>query len=291
MSKHTYVTLNNGVKIPQFGLGVYLVNGDDDTEKAVIEALELGYRHIDTAHAYFNEVGVGKAIKNCGIPREEIFITSKLWPTEYGEGITYKAVEKMLKRLQLDYIDMVLLHHPMRDCIGAWKDLEKLNIEGKVKAIGISNFDRAFEKLDELLKVAKIKPAVCQSECHPYQTQQKLREVLKPYNTLIEAYYPIGHGEKDLINNETFTKLAQKYHKSNVQIILRWHIQYGNIVIPKSGNPVHLKENIEIFDFELTQEEMEEIKKLDAAKYFFYLPFNEYEKVIDSYNERVANYD
>jgi len=291
MSQQTYVTLNNGVKIPQFGLGVFLVDGDDNTEKAVVDALKLGYRHIDTAHAYFNEIGVGHAIKKSGIPREEIFVTSKLWPTEYGEGVTYKAVEKMLKRIQLDYIDMVLLHHPMRDYIGAWKDLEKLNTEGKVKAIGISNFDKAYEKLDELLKVAKIMPAVCQSECHPYQTQQKLRSVLTPHNTLIEAYYPIGHGDKGLINQDIFTKLAQKYHKSNVQIILRWHIQYGNIVIPKSGNPVHLKENIEIFDFELTPEEMGEIKKLDTAKYYFNVPFEQYESIIDSYNENVAKYD
>jgi len=291
MSKQSYITLNNGVKIPQFGLGVFLVDGDNNTEKAVTEALNLGYRHIDTAHAYFNEIGVGNAIKNCGIPREEIFVTSKLWPTEYGEGITYTAVVKMLKRLQLDYIDMVLLHHPMRDYIGAWKDLEKLNTEGKVKAIGISNFDKAYDKLDELLKVAKIKPAVCQSECHPYQTQQKLRSILAPHNAFIEAYYPIGHGDKSLINQDVFTKLAQKYHKSNVQIILRWHIQYGNIVIPKSGNPVHLKENIEIFDFELTPEEMEEIKKLNADKYYFNVPFEDYERIIDGYNENVAKYD
>ncbi|ORX86274.1 2,5-didehydrogluconate reductase [Anaeromyces robustus] len=291
MTQQTYVTLNNGVKIPQFGLGVFLVDGDNNTEDAVIEALKLGYRHIDTAHAYFNERGVGEAIKKSGIPREEIFVTSKLWPTEYGEGLTYKAVEKMLKRLQLDYIDMVLLHHPMRDFIGGWKDLEKLNADGKVKAIGISNFDKDFNKLDELLKVAKVMPAVCQSECHPYQTQQKLRNALGKYNTLIEAYYPIGHGDKNLINEPIFTKLAQKYNKTNVQIILRWHIQYGNIVIPKSSNPVHIKENFEIFDFELSPEEMEEIKKLDTAKYYFLVPFAEYEKIIDGYNENVAKYD
>ncbi|ORX50747.1 2,5-didehydrogluconate reductase [Piromyces finnis] len=290
MTQQTYVELNNGVKIPQFGLGVFLVDGDDNTENAVIEALKLGYRHIDTAHAYFNERGVGKAIKKSGIPREEIFVTSKLWPFEFGEGITYKAVEEMLKRLQLEYIDMVLLHHPMKDYVGAWKDLEKLNRDGKVKAIGISNFDKDFERLDKLLKNATIYPAVCQSECHPYQTQQKLRDALAPYKTLIEAYYPIGHGDKTLIDESIFTKLAQKYNKTNVQIILRWHIQYGNIVIPKSSNPIHIKENYDIFDFELTPEEMEEIKKLDAAKYYFNVSFEEYEKIIDDYNKNVANY-
>ena len=291
MSKQTYLTLNNGVKIPQFGIGVFLVDGEDNTEKAVLEALKLGYRHIDTAHAYFNEKGVGAAVKKSGIPRNEIFVTSKLWPTEYGEGITYKQVIKMLKRLDLEYIDMVLLHHPMKDFMGAWKDLEKLNKEGKVKAIGISNFDKAPEKLEEILKNSTIKPAVCQSECHPFNTQEKLRKELEPHKTLIEAYYPIGHGDKGLMNHELFTKLAKKYKKTNVQIILRWHIQIGNIVIPKSSNPAHLKENLEIFDFELTKEEMEEIKKLDQEKYYFNVPFAEYEKIINSYNDNVAKYD
>jgi diketogulonate reductase-like aldo/keto reductase len=291
MSHQTYLTLNNGVKIPQFGIGVFLIDGEDNTEKAVLEALKMGYRHIDTAHAYFNERGVGAAVRKSGIPRNEIFVTSKLWPTEYGEGLTYNAVIKMLKRLGLDYIDMVLLHHPMKDYVGAWKDLEKLNKEGKVKCIGISNFDRNYDKLHELLKNATIKPAVCQSECNPFNTLQKLRKELDPYKTVIEAYYPIGHGDKGLINHEVFTKLGKKYGKTNVQIILRWHIQYGNIAIPKSSNPTHLKENFEIFDFELTKDEMEEIKKLDIGKYYFNVPFEEYEKMINTYNENVAKYD
>ena len=291
MSHQTYLTLNNGVKIPQFGIGVFLIYGEDNTEKAVLEALKMGYRHIDTAHAYFNERGVGAAVRKSGIPRNEIFVTSKLWPTEYGEGLTYNAVIKMLKRLGLDYIDMVLLHHPMKDYVGAWKDLEKLNKEGKVKCIGISNFDRNYDKLHELLKNATIKPAVCQSECNPFNTLQKLRKELDPYKTVIEAYYPIGHGDKGLINHEVFTKLGKKYGKTNVQIILRWHIQYGNIAIPKSSNPTHLKENFEIFDFELTKDEMEEIKKLDIGKYYFNVPFEEYEKIINTYNENVAKYD
>ena len=291
MDKQTYLTLNNGVKIPQFGLGAFLIDGDDNTEKAVVEALKIGFRHIDTAHAYFNERGVGRGIKKSGVPRKDIFVTSKLWPTEYGEGITYKAVLKMLKRLDLDYIDMVLLHHPMKDYVGAWKDLEKLNKEGKVKCIGISNFDKDYKRLDELLKNATIKPAVCQSECHPYQTLKKLKSVLAPYKTIIEAWYPIGHGDKKLINEEVFTKIGKKYKKTNVQIILRWHIQMGHIIFPKSSNPVHLKENFEIFDFNLTKEEMDEIQKLDADKYYFNVSFEEYEKVINSYNENVAKYD
>ena len=291
MDKQTYLTLNNGVKIPQFGLGAFLIDGDDNTEKAVVEALKIGFRHIDTAHAYFNERGVGRGIKKSGVPRKDIFVTSKLWPTEYGEGLTYKAVLKMLKRLDLDYIDMVLLHHPMKDYVGAWKDLEKLNKEGKVKCIGISNFDKDYKRLDELLKNATIKPAVCQSECHPYQTLKKLKSILAPYKTIIEAWYPIGHGDKKLINEEVFTKIGKKYKKTNVQIILRWHIQMGHIIFPKSSNPVHLKENFEIFDFNLTKEEMDEIQKLDADKYYFNVSFEEYEKVINSYNENVAKYD
>ena len=291
MDKQTYLTLNNGVKIPQFGLGAFLIDGDDNTEKAVVEALKIGFRHIDTAHAYFNERGVGRGIKKSGVPRKDIFVTSKLWPTEYGEGLTYKAVLKMFKRLDLDYIDMVLLHHPMKDYVGAWKDLEKLNKEGKVKCIGISNFDKDYKRLDELLKNASIKPAVCQSECHPYQTLKKLKSVLAPYKTIIEAWYPIGHGDKKLINEEVFTKIGKKYKKTNVQIILRWHIQMGHIIFPKSSNPVHLKENFEIFDFNLTKEEMDEIQKLDADKYYFNVSFEEYEKVINSYNENVAKYD
>jgi len=274
MSQQPYVTLNNGVKIPQFGLGVFLIDGNEKTENIVLEALKLGYRHIDTAHLYLNERGVGNAIQKSGVPREEIFVTSKLWSTEFGEGVTYPAVENMLKRLRLDYVDMVLLHQPMGDYLGAWKDLEKLHDEGKVKAIGISNFEKTPDMLEEILKVARIKPAVCQSECHPFHSQQKLKDTLAPHNAYVESYYPIGHGNKGLINHEIFKKLAEKYNKSTVQIILRWHIQRGYIVIPKTENPAHLKENLEIFDFELTPEEMEEIKTLDTEKYFNFITYN-----------------
>ena len=291
MSNQTFITLNNGIKIPQFGLGVFCIEGEENTEKAVINALKIGYRHIDTAHGYFNERGVGAGVNKSGIPRKDIFVTSKLWPNEYGENKTYQAVEKMLKRFNLDYLDLILLHHPLGDFIGAWKDLEKLNKEGKVKSIGISNFDRDWEGLDKLLKTAKIKPAVCQVECHPYYTQQKLRSVLKPYNIAIECSFPIKHGDKQLINEPVFTKLAKKYNKTNVQIILRWHIQCGNIIFPKSSNPVHIKENFEIFDFELTPEEMEEIKKIENGNKIFKADRAGYQKMIDSFNQRILNYD
>ncbi|MCD8373226.1 MAG: aldo/keto reductase [Clostridia bacterium] len=274
--KQTYITLNDGNKIPQFGLGVYMVRGDALTEQNCLDAIYLGYRHIDTAHAYQNERGVGKAIKNSNIPRSAIWITSKLWPSEYGEGKTSAAIDKMLKRLDTSYIDLLLLHQQFGDYIGAWKDMEKAVAAGKVKSIGISNFES--ERLEELLAAATIKPSVLQVECHPYYQQDSLKERLAPYGTKIESWYPIGHGDKTLINEPLFTKLAVKYGKTNVQIILRWHIQEGNIVFPKSLNLKHLADNINIFDFELTKEEMAQIKALDRGKRFFTMTLEEQEK-------------
>ena len=266
MKNQTYLTMNSKYKIPQFGLGVYQIPGDAETEKACLEAFKLGYRHIDTAHAYQNERGVGAAVKKCGIPREEIFITSKLWVTDYGEKITPVAIDKMLDRLGLKYIDLLLLHQQVGDYIGAYKAMEKAVEQGKVKSIGISNFD---ENLEDLLNHATIKPAVIQVECHPYWNQEDLRKKLEKYGTLIESWYPIGHGDKGLIGEEIFTKLAKKYNKTNVQIILRWHIQKKNIVFPKSTNPKHIKENADIFDFQLTDEEVKEIDKMGKKKRFF----------------------
>lgn len=271
----TYITLNNGANIPQFGLGVYMISGDANTKQACLEALKLGYRHIDTAHAYQNERGVGQAIKESGLKREEIWITTKLWPSEYGEGKTAQAIDKMLARLDIDYIDLLLLHQQFGDYLGAWKDMEKAVVQGKVKATGLSNFES--ERLEEVLTQATIKPAVLQVECHPYYPQNALKERLAPYGTVLESWYPLGHGDKGLINEPIFTKLAQKYHKSNVQIILRWHIQEGNILFPKSTNPKHLADNIDIFDFALTNQEMAEIRTLDYNKRFFTLGLKEQE--------------
>ena len=273
--KQTYVTLNDGNKIPQFGLGVYMIPGDDNTKAACLEAFRAGYRHIDTAHAYQNERGVGAAVKESGIPREEIWITTKLWPSEYGEGKTAEAIDKMLSRLDTDYIDLILLHQQFGDYIGAWKDMEKAVAAGKVKSIGISNFES--ERLEELLDAATIKPSVLQVECHPYYQQKKLKERTAKYGTVIESWYPIGHGDKDLLNEPVFIELAEKYGKNNVQIILRWHIQEGTIVFPKSTNPKHIQDNIDIFDFELTAEEMERIRALDKGVRFFNMSLEEQE--------------
>ncbi len=277
----TYVTLNDGNKIPQFGLGVYMIPGDENTQAACMEAFRAGYRHIDTAHAYQNERGVGEAVKESGIPREEIWITTKLWTSEYGEGKTAAAIDKMLSRLDTGYIDLLLLHQQFDNYIGAWKDMEKAVAAGKVKSIGISNFES--ERLEELIAAATIKPSVLQVECHPYYQQNELKKRISSYGTVIESWYPIGHGDKGLLNEPVFTELAEKYGKNNVQIILRWHIQEGTIVFPKSTNPKHIQENIDIFDFELTAEEMERIRALDKGVRFFNMSLAEQEAHLSAF--------
>ena len=279
--EQTYITLNDGNKIPQFGLGVFQISGDEKTKEACLEAFKLGYRHVDTAHAYQNERGVGQAVKESGLPREEIWITTKLWPSEYGEGKTAKAIDKMLERLQTDHIDLLLLHQQFGDYLGAWKDMEKAVAEGKVKSIGLSNFES--ERLEEVLAAATIKPSVLQVECHPYYQQNDLKKRIAPFNTVIESWYPLGHGDAALIEEAVFTKLAEKYGKTNAQIILRWHIQEGIIVFPKSSNPVHIKENIDIFDFELTEEEMNEIRQLDKGFRYFTMTLKEQEEALGQF--------
>ena len=257
------ITLNNGQKIPQIGFGVYLIP-PEETEKCVLEALKVGYRHIDTAHMYGNEKEVGSAIKKSGIPRNELFITSKLWITEYGEDVTLSAIDKMLKRLDLEYIDLILLHFPLKDYMGAYKDLEKAYEQGKVKSIGISNFEN--QKLEELCDSAKIKPVLNQIELHPYFQQNELRTRMEKYNTKAEAWAPLGHALTNIFNEDIIKKLAEKYKKTPAQIILRWDIQKGIITIPKSQKPERMKENFEIFDFEMTEDEIKEIDALNGKQ-------------------------
>ena len=272
----TYVPLNNGTKIPQFGLGVFQIDGDVATEKACRDALALGYRHIDTAHAYQNERGVGSAVKKSGLERSDIWITSKLWPSEYGEGKTARAIDKMLSRLGTDYIDLLLLHQQFGDYMGAWRDMEKAVKQGKISAIGLSNFESS--RLEEVCTAAEIKPAVLQVECHPYFQQRALKQRIAPYGTALECWYPIGHGDSGLISEKLFTQLAAKYHKSNVQIILRWHIQEENIIFPRSTKPEHIKDNFNIFDFALTESEMNDIRSLDRGRRFFNMTLEEQER-------------
>jgi len=257
------ITLNNGQKIPQLGFGVYCIP-PAETEQCVLEALKIGYRHIDTAHMYGNEKEVGSAIKKSGIPRNEIFITSKLWISEYGEGKTLQAIDKMLKRLDLVYIDLILLHFPFNDYMGAYKDLEKAYEQGKVKSIGISNFEN--QKLEELCDAAKIKPVLNQIELHPYFQQNELRQRMDKYNTKTEAWAPLGHAMTKIFDEEIIKKLSEKYKKSPAQIILRWDIQRGIITIPKSQKKERIKENFEIFDFEMTEDEIKEIDVLNGKQ-------------------------
>ena len=266
MSKNTIpdipkIILYNGQTIPQFGMGVFEIRSNDECEKVLLEAFKHGYRHIDTAHIYGNEKGVGSAIKKSGIPREEFYVTTKLWINDFGEGKSIKEVDEMLKRLQTNYIDLLLLHWPKRDYIGAYKDMEKAFKQGKVRSIGLSNFTE--KQVEEIMKMCTVKPAINQMELHPYGQRRELVKLCDKYNIKVEAWYPLAHGKKELLENSLFTKIGKKYKKTNAQVVLRWHIQKGYIIFPRSRNPVHIKENINIFDFELTDDEIKEIDKLD----------------------------
>lgn len=259
-----FATLNNGVKMPMAGIGTFLLS-PDEAEASVLSALECGYRLIDTANAYVNEKAVGRAMKKSGVPREEIFLETKLWPSFYEQE---DAVEKTLERLDTDYIDLLLIHQPAGNYVAGYQLMEKAYKEGKVKAIGLSNFDP--EQIQEILDICEVKPAVLQTEVHPYSQEKELKELLAKEGIVIQAWYPLGHGDKTLIEEPEFAKLGKKYNKSNAQIILRWHIQDGNVVIPGSQNPAHIKDNFDLFDFELTGEEMKEIADIDQKKRYYH---------------------
>lgn len=275
------VELNNGVAMPRFGLGTFLQPSDEVCEQSCLTALKAGYRHIDTAHAYNDERGVGRAVKASGIPREQIWITSKLWPTEYGEGKTLKAIDAMLERMQLDYIDLLYVHQPVGDFVGAWKDMEKAVRMGKVRALGISNFDASDEVWDEIMRAATIKPAVLQIECHPYAQRVAIRQKAAKEGIQVECWFPLGGAMSNgaLLKDSVICKIAEAHGKTPAQVILRWHIQEGFSVIPGASNPDYIKENIQIFDFALTDEEMAQIRSLNKEKRFFNMPLDEKEKV------------
>lgn len=256
--------LNNQVLIPAVGFGVFMVPNDGPTYEVTLTALKAGYRHIDTAAAYMNESDVGKAIKDSGIDRQEIFITSKLWLQDYGYENAKMGIENSLRLLQVDYIDLYLLHQPYGDYLGAWKALEEAYEAGKIKAIGISNV--TVNLWNKFKNEMKIKPAVNQVEFNPFTQQKELRKVMAEDKIRLEAWFPLGHGNKDLLENETIVALANKYHKNAGQIILRWIYQEGVISLPKSTNPERIKGNIDIFDFELTEAEMQAIQALDKGK-------------------------
>lgn len=259
-----YLKLNNDVKMPVEGLGTFLMS-PAEAEAASLAALEAGYEHIDTANAYMNEKAVGRAIAKSGVARDKIFVSTKLWPSVYEAGDA--AIEGTLNRLGLDYVDMLILHQPVGNYLAAWKTMEKAYKEGKVRALGLSNFPQ--EKIAEVIDHAEIKPQLVTVECHPYFAQSDLREYLSQYGIVIEAWYPLGHGDKGLQEEPVFTKLAEKYGKTAAQVILRWHVQMDTSIIPGSKNPMHIADNADIFDFELTDEEMTEIAKLDGTKKYY----------------------
>ena len=285
--KVPYLTLNNGVKMPQFGLGTFLLNDNDgEAYNAVLTAIKSGYRHIDTAHAYGNERSVGRAIKDSGIPREKIWITSKLWPNEYGEGKTSEAIDRMLNRMGLDYIDLVYIHQPVGDVTGAWKDLEKAQKAGKIRAIGISNFDKDEELFDTFIKTVDVKPQTMQLECHPYAQRVHWQKKLKKNNIQQENWYPLGGRQSNglILRDPVINKIAKAHNKSAAQVIIRWHIQKGFSVIPGASNPDYIKENIDVFDFSLNKKEMKQIEKLNTEKRIFDVPF---EQQKDAYQKTI----
>lgn len=260
----TGITLNDGNKIPAVGFGVFLIPADGPTYDAVLTALKAGYRHIDTAAAYFNEADVGRAVRDSGIPREEIFITSKLWLQDYGYEAAKKGLETSLEKLGMDYVDLYLLHQPYGDVAGAWKALEEAKAAGKIRSIGVSNMTPRIWK--EFVPQFETVPAVNQVECHPFFQQRKLRGLLAGDDVKIEAYQPLGHGDASLLSHPAITRLAEKYGKNAGQVILRFEVQDGLIVLPKSTNPARIAGNLDIFDFALTEDEMDALRALDTGK-------------------------
>ncbi len=255
--------LNNGQEIPAQGFGVFMVENNGPCEDAVTKALAAGYRLLDTAAAYFNETDVGKAIKSSGIPREEIFVTSKLWLQDYGYGAAKKGIDDSLKKLGLDYMDLYLLHQPYGDTAGAWKALEEAVRAGKIKSIGVSN--HTVKLLSDLIPKMEILPAVNQMECNPFFQQKELRKYMEQYGIRLEAWYPLGHADKELLSDVRLSKIAEKYGKSVVQVILRWHLQEGIVAIPKATSMEHIRENLDISDFMLTDDELAQIREMDKG--------------------------
>ena len=281
MSARLTLKLNGDVVMPMAGIGTFLLS-PDEAEASCVSALAGGCRLIDTANAYVNERAVGRAMKRSGLKREEIFLETKLWPSFYEQA---DAVEKTLERLDTSYIDLLLIHQPAGNYVAGYRLMEKAYKEGKVRAIGLSNFN--MEQSKEILSICEVRPAILQTEVHPYFQERELKEYLASESMAIQAWYPLGHGDKALIDEPVFSKLAQKYGKSNAQIILRWHIQSGIIVIPGSKNPAHIKDNFALFDFALTEEEMAEIAALDKnTRYYTSTP-----EMLKKYAEMVPPVD
>ena len=266
-SNTMYVELSNGVKMPQLGYGVYQVT-QDECEHCVRDALEVGYRHIDTAQSYFNEEQVGAAVAASGIDRADLWLTTKVWLEHYGEGKTRASVEESLRKLKTDYLDLVLLHQPFGDTFGAWRDLVKLYEEGKIRAIGISNFYA--DRMVEFCEFNDVHPMVNQMERHPLNQNTELQEWEAKYNIVPEAWAPFGEGRGGLFENPVLAEIAAAHDKSTAQVMLRWNLQRGVVVIPKSVHRERMEQNLDVFDFELTAEEMAQIALLDTKTSAFF---------------------
>lgn len=262
-----YVTLSNGVKMPILGYGVYQVS-KEECERCVADALSVGYRSIDTAQSYFNEEQVGNAIVKSGISREDIFLTTKVWIEHYGYEEARKSVLKSMEKLQTDYLDLVLLHQPFSDYYGAYRALEDLYDEGKLRAIGVSNFYP--DRLVDIVSFSRIKPMVNQIEVHPFNQQNEAKKWLNKYNVQIEAWAPFGEGRGGLFENPVLSEIAGKHNKTTAQVMLRWHIQRGVVVIPKSTHKERMEQNIQVFDFALDETDMDKITALDKAQSSFF---------------------
>jgi 2,5-diketo-D-gluconate reductase A len=262
------VILNNGVEMPILGFGVYLIEDANECEQSVYDALMAGYRLIDTAAAYLNEEAVGRAIKRSGVPREEIFITTKLWIQDAGYESTKKAFAKSLEKLQVDYLDLYLIHQPFGDIYGSWRAMEELYREGKIRAIGVSNFK--MDRLIDLMDHNEVIPAVNQIETHPFTQQIESAKLMKENNVQIESWGPFAQGKNNIFQNEVLVSIAERYNKSVSQVVLRWLTQREVVVIPKTVRKERIIENFNIFDFELSQEDMETIATLDTKKNFIF---------------------
>lgn len=262
-----YITLNNGVKMPLLGYGVYQIS-KEECEACVLDAIKVGYRLIDTAQSYFNEEAVGNAIEKCGVPREELFITTKVWISNYGYDKTRESVLNSMKKLKVDYLDLVLLHQPFSDYYGAYHALEDLYKEGKLRAIGVSNFYP--DRLSDICAFNEITPQINQVETNPFNQQIEAQENMIKNNVQIEAWAPFGEGRNDMFNNPVLKKIADKYQKSVAQVILRWLTQRGVVALAKSINPNRMQENFTIFDFKLSDDDMNTIKELDTKNSLFF---------------------
>jgi len=267
-----YVTLNNGVKMPILGYGVYQIADQEECERCVLDAISVGYRSIDTAQAYGNEEAVGRAVKKCGVPRDELFITTKVWISNAGYEKAKASIEESLKKLQMDYLDLLLIHQPFNDYYGTYRAMEELYKAGKIRAIGVSNFYP--DRLIDLIQFNEIVPAINQVETHPFNQQVNAQEIMKKYGVQIESWGPFAEGRNDMFTNETLKTVGEKYKKSNAQVALRYLIQKDVVVIPKSTHKERMIQNFDVFDFELSKEDMNMIAKLDKEESAFFSHYN-----------------